>query len=87
MTTAAVELAGWAGSALVLGAYLLVSMARLSAQSVAFQWMNVIGAIGLTINSLWHGAIPPAALDAAWALVGAVALARIAAGARRASRP
>jgi len=68
---------GWAGAALILLAYLLLSMGRLTGQSAVYQWMNVFGAAGFTINGWWHGALPSAALNVIWMLIGGVALWRI----------
>ena len=45
--------------------------------------MNVAGAAGFIVNGWWHGAIPSAALNVVWMLIGAVALLRIAAKRRR----
>jgi hypothetical protein len=73
----AVEAAGWAGAALILLAYLLLSLGRLTGQSALYQWMNVIGAVGFTINGWWHQAIPSAALNVIWMGIGGVALWRI----------
>jgi hypothetical protein len=39
--------------------------------------MNVVGAAGFIVNGWWHGAIPSAALNVIWLLIGAVALWRI----------
>jgi hypothetical protein len=73
-----VEAAGWTGAALILLAYLLLSMGRLTGQSRLYQWMNVVGAAGFTVNGWWHGALPSAALNVIWMLIGGVALWRIA---------
>ena len=78
MIDIAVEVAGWTGAALILIAYLLLSMGRLTGQSVLYQWMNVVGAAGFTINGWWHGALPSAALNVIWMMIGGVALWRIA---------
>jgi cell shape-determining protein MreD len=72
-----VEVAGWIGAVLILLAYLLVTMGRLTGKSAAFQWMNLVGAAGFTINGWWHRAIPSAALNVIWMLIAAVALGRI----------
>ena len=72
-----VEVAGWIGAALILLAYLLVTVGRLTGKSAAFQWMNMVGAAGFTINGWWHRAIPSAALNVFWMLIAAVALARL----------
>lgn len=78
MIEIAIEVAGWTGAALILIAYLLLSMGRLTGQSAVYQWMNVFGAAGFTINGWWHGALPSAALNVIWMLIGGVALWRIA---------
>jgi hypothetical protein len=72
-----VEIAGWAGAALILLAYLFLSAGRLTGQSLLYQGMNVIGAAGFVINGWWHGAIPSAALNVLWLLIGAIASWRI----------
>jgi hypothetical protein len=72
-----VEIAGWAGAALILVAYLFLSAGRLTGQSLLYQGMNVIGAAGFVINGWWHGAIPSAALNVLWLLIGAIASWRI----------
>jgi hypothetical protein len=72
-----VEIAGWIGATLILAAYLLLSMGRLNGQSFVYQAMNVIGAAGFIVNGWWHGAIPSAALNVVWMMIGAGALWRI----------
>ena len=54
----AVEVAGWAGAALILLAYLLLSAEKLTGQSLVYQGMNVAGGAGFVINGWWHGAWP-----------------------------
>ena len=73
----AVELVGWLGALLILLAYLLLSAGKLTGQSLIYQGMNVVGAAGFVINGWWHGAIPSAALNVLWLLIGAVATWRI----------
>ena len=68
---------GWAGAALILGAYALLTAGRLSADSAAYQGMNVAGAAGFVVNSGWNGAIPSAALNVVWAAIGLFALIRL----------
>ena len=72
-----VEIAGWSGAVLILLAYLLLSMGRLTGRSGVYQAMNVVGAAGFVVNGWWHGALPSASLNIVWALIGAVALWRI----------
>jgi hypothetical protein len=73
----AVEIAGWVGAALILGAYALLSAGRVTGRSLSYQAMNVVGAAGFVINGWWHGALPSAALNVLWLLIGAVASWRI----------
>ena len=73
----AVEMAGWAGAALILLAYLLLSAGKLTGQSLVYQGMNVVGAAGFVINGWWHGALPSASLNVLWLLIGAIASWRI----------
>jgi hypothetical protein len=75
--TIAVEIVGWAGAALILLAYLLLSAGRLTGQSLVYQGMNIVGAAGFVINGWWHGALPSASLNVLWLLIGAVASWRI----------
>ena len=69
-----IEAAGWAAALLILASYLLVSSGRLAARSATFQWMNVAGAAGFVLNSGWHGALPSAVLNIAWAAIGLATL-------------
>jgi drug/metabolite transporter (DMT)-like permease len=68
---------GWAGAALILLGYLLISTDRLTGRSPAYQWMNLLGAAGFTINGAWHGALPSASLNVVWMAIAAFALWRI----------
>ena len=67
---------GWAGAALLLSAYALVSTNRLAGGGVTFQLMNLAGAAGLAANSAVNGAWPSVALNLVWIAVGLTALAR-----------
>jgi hypothetical protein len=39
--------------------------------------MNIVGAAGFVINGWWHRALPSAALNVLWLLIGAIASWRI----------
>jgi hypothetical protein len=69
-----IEVVGWAGAALILVAYGLLSAGKLSGRSVSYQVMNVVGATGFVINSGYNGAIPSAALNVIWVGIGIAAL-------------
>lgn len=70
----AVEVIGWIGAALILGAYALLSTGRARAESLAYQLMNILGAAGFVVNSGWNGALPSAAMNVVWMGIGIYAL-------------
>ena len=70
----AVEVIGWAGAILILGAYALLSTGRVRVESLTYQLMNVFGAAGFIVNSGWNGALPSAALNVIWMGIGLYAL-------------
>jgi hypothetical protein len=72
-----VEIVGWAGAALILFAYLLLSAGKLTGQSLVYQGMNVVGAAGFIVNGWWHGALPSATLNVLWLMIGLFASIRI----------
>lgn len=78
MSTAviAVNVVGWLGMALLIGAYALVTTSRLSATGSTFQQMNLAGGAFLMINSAWYHAWPSAALNLVWVAIGSVGYAR-----------
>jgi hypothetical protein len=69
----AVEAAGWAGALLILLGYLLITTGKLTGKSLLYQAMNVAGAAGFAINGWWHRALPSAALNVVWLLIGVIA--------------
>lgn len=73
----AIEIIGWVGAAMILVAYLLLSAGRLEARSLAYQGLNLVGAIAFVINSGWNGAIPSASLNVVWAGIALFALIRV----------
>lgn len=72
-----VEIIGWSAAVLILLAYILLSLGRIAADSVAYQGLNIVGAAGFIINSGINGAIPSAALNVVWLGIGLFALSRI----------
>jgi hypothetical protein len=78
-----IDIVGWGGAALILGACALLTAGKVDARSVVYQGMNVVGALGFIANGWWHGAMPSAVLNVIWAGIGMVALWKI----RQASVP
>lgn len=73
----AIEIIGWLGAALILGAYALLSANRLRAESVTYHLMNILGAAGFVINSGYNGALPSAVMNVIWIGIGVYALAQM----------
>jgi hypothetical protein len=69
-----VEVCGWAGTLLILAAYALLSNGKMQARSALYQWMNVVGAAGLIINSAWNSAWPSVTLNVVWMALAMFAL-------------
>jgi len=80
------EVVGWIGAVLILAAYAMLTAGKLQAKSVAYQAMNVVGALGFIVNSSWNGAIPSAALNVVWAGIGIAAIAGILIARRKAMK-
>jgi len=78
---------GWAGAAMLLAAYALVSAKRITGDGVAFQSLNTAGGAALALNSAVNGAWPSAVLNVIWVAIGAVAMFRLARSRSRQTRP
>jgi hypothetical protein len=74
--TLAIEVIGWTGAALILGAYLLLSAGKLRSDTVAYHMMNILGAAGFVINSGWNHALPSAVMNVVWIGIGVYALSK-----------
>jgi len=72
-----IDIVGWGGAALILGAYALLTAGKVDARSILYHGMNVAGALGFIANGWWHGAMPSAVLNVIWAGIGMVALWKI----------
>jgi hypothetical protein len=70
----AIEVIGWTGAALILGAYALLSAGKVRAESLTYHLMNILGAAGFVVNSGWNGALPSAAMNIIWMGIGIYAL-------------
>ncbi|GAA0983569.1 hypothetical protein GCM10009555_055590 [Acrocarpospora macrocephala] len=69
-----ITILGTAGAIALLIAYGMVSSSRLSGDGVAYQAINLGGALTLAINSGYHGAWPSAILNVIWTAIGALAI-------------
>jgi hypothetical protein len=72
----AIEIVGWGGAALILGAYALLSTGKVKGESLTYHMMNMVGGTALLLNSAWNGAMPSAALNLIWTGIAVYALCR-----------
>ena len=74
MEVVALDVLGWIGAVLLLGAYALVSFKKLAPDSFAYQAMNIVASILLLINTLYYGAYPSSFVNAVWTVIAVVAI-------------
>lgn len=67
---------GWLGTALVVWAYFLISFKKISADNRNYQWLSLIGSIGLGVNVYYNQAWPALALEVVWGTIALAALAK-----------
>jgi hypothetical protein len=65
-----INIIGWAGVALLIIAYGLVSTKRCQGNSTLYQTLNIIGALLLIINSFYFGAYPSVGVNVVWVGIG-----------------
>lgn len=70
-----INVIGWMGTGLLLGAYALLTTGRLAA-GTTFQVMNLLGGVLLLLNSGYYGAWPSVGLNLAWVTIGTAGLVR-----------
>ncbi len=61
---------GWLGSILVVAAYALNISGRMRSDAPFYLWANIIGSIGLILNTAYVGAYPSAAVNIIWVVIG-----------------
>ena len=69
-----VDLAGWSGAILILLAYGLLTLKRITGGSPTYLWMNLCGSIGFLINGAVKGAYPSAFLNLVWGILSVYGL-------------
>jgi hypothetical protein len=71
----AIETIGWVAAAMMLCAYVMLTLGRLSARSSGYHWLNILSGAGFIINSGWNGAYPSACINVIWVAIGLYAVA------------
>jgi hypothetical protein len=57
---------GWAGAALLLVAYAMVSSKKLEGDSMAYQFLNIVGSLLLAANTISYRAYPSSFVNLIW---------------------
>lgn len=70
------DILGWLGTVSILLAFFLNSFGVL-APGKRYQILNIVGGLGLTLNSIFYVVWPSVALNGIWALIALVALVRL----------
>ena len=71
-----IQIFGWIGTTLIVVAYFLVSRQYLSSQSRAYQFFNLLGAVGVGVNVFYQEAWPAVALQIVWGVIAIISLLR-----------
>lgn len=72
-----IDILGYTGMIMLLAAFGLISMNKVTANNASYQWMNLIGGIFLMINTYYYGAFPSAVLNLVWLIIAFVYLYKI----------
>jgi len=69
-----IDIIGWLGSALVVIAYAMNIAKKLDAASMTYILLNILGSACLIVNTIYHNAIPSAAVNIVWITIAIFAL-------------
>jgi len=72
-----IDILGWIGSVEVIAAYGLNSYQKIKSDSLAFQLLNLTGAIFLIVNSIYKEAYPFTFINTVWSIIAVVSIAGI----------
>jgi len=75
--TSCIDIVGWISSAAVVSAYALISLNKLNSRSRVYQVLNLVGSLGLVVNTAYHRAYPSTFVNIVWFGIAALALVRI----------
>jgi hypothetical protein len=68
------DIVGWIGAAALIVAYVLVSLGCVDGNSIEYQLLNIVGAIGMLILAIARHAVPSAVTNVIWAIIGLIAI-------------
>ena len=65
-----IEIIGWVGAVLVLGAYTFLSMKKLASDSYTYHGLNIAGSILLGVYALYKDAHASFIVNLVWMIIG-----------------
>jgi hypothetical protein len=74
MNSILIEIIGWIGSVLILGAYFLNINGKLKSTSPAYIISNLLAGVFFTINTFVHQAYPSMIVNIVWVLIAVMAM-------------
>lgn len=72
-----IEIVGWLGMGMLLGAFALASIKRMRDDRYTFHVFNLLGAIGVGLNAFSKGAMPSATVEVIWGGLAILGLAKV----------
>ena len=69
-----IEIYGWVGTIFIIAAYALVSFSLISSDSIAYQLLNLFGALGIVFSSYVKRNMQPVILNVFWGLIALIAI-------------
>jgi len=75
--TSYIDIVGWIGSVAVVFAYALISLNKLNSRSRVYQVLNLVGSLGLVVNTAYYRAYPSTFVNIVWLVIASLALVRI----------
>lgn len=71
------QISGWIGIILIIGAYFMLSFSFFSPESLLYQGMNILGSIGIAIEAFSKKDYQPFVLQIVWILIATIAILKI----------
>jgi len=72
-----IEILGWYGTIAIVGAYGLSSFLLIKPDSLAYQFLNLTGALGLLVDTFYKKDVQPAVLNIIWSVIAVIAIVQI----------
>ena len=72
-----IEIIGWIGAVLIVGAYFLNINGKLKSSSLVYIVSNLVGGIFFTINTFVHSAYPSMIVNIIWVVIAVAAIVKL----------